>query len=146
MQPHSRKHVSEDEVHAFRHVALAGMRLLRVIAEVATLEHAANDLAQDEGTQNRSVCAPANEEAFDVRLAASFHPTGERGGVGGRQHPAVMERATQPVPRNDLRTVTVCRFAEVDAFTDFERLFLIRFGHAVPTIPERPTPPSRPTS
>src|SRR5437879_4189937 len=87
MQSHRRKRMSEHQAHSFRHVALSGIGLLSVITEVGTLKHAPNDLAQDQGAQNGSACAPANEEAFDIWLAASFHPPGERGGVGRWQHP-----------------------------------------------------------
>jgi hypothetical protein len=47
-----------------------------------------------------------------------------------------MERATESVRRNDLRAVALRRLAEVDAFAHLERIFGIRFRHAVPTIAE----------
>jgi hypothetical protein len=128
--------MSEHEAHALRHVALLGVRLLRVIAEISAVKHPANDLAQDEDADNGPVEDPADEEALDVRLAAAAHPPGEGVRVGGWQHPALMERATQPVRGNNLRAVALRRLAEVDAFAHLERIFGIRFRHAVPTIAE----------
>jgi len=107
------------------------------------MKHSADDLAQDEDADNGIVEEPADEEAFDIRLAAAGHPPGEGFRVGGWQHPASMERATQPVRRNDPRPVAPRRLAEVDAFTNLEGPFVIRFRHAVPTIPEPRSPPSR---
>jgi hypothetical protein len=136
VQFHGRKGMSEHEAHALRHVALPMMRPLSVVAEVGGLEHSANDLAQHEDADNGIVEEPADEEAFDIRLAAAGHPPGEGFRVGGWQHPASMQRATQPVRRNDPRPVAPRRLAEVDAFTNLEGPFVIRFRHAVPTIPE----------
>jgi hypothetical protein len=56
------------------------------------MKHSADDLAQDEDADNGIVEEPADEEAFDIRLAAAGHPPGEGFRVGGWQHPASMER------------------------------------------------------
>src|ERR1700674_3725238 len=130
--------MSEHEAHALRHMALPGVRLLRVIAEVRAVKHSADDLAQDEDADDGVVDEPADEEAFDIGLAAAGHPPGEGFRVGVWQHPASMERATDPVRRNDLRPVALRRLAEVDAFTDLEGPFVIRFWHGGPTPPQTP--------
>src|SRR6202165_5770717 len=110
--------MSEHEAHALRHLALPGVRLLRVIAEVRAVNHSADDLAQDEDADDGVVDEPADEEAFDIGLAAAGHPPGEGFRVGGWQHPASMERATDPVRRNDLRPVALRRLPGGDAVTD----------------------------
>jgi hypothetical protein len=135
MQSHGRKRMSENKAHTLRHVTLAGMWLLCVITEVGTLKHSTDDLAQDEDADDCPVGGAARKKAFDIGLVAAGHPLREGLGIGRRKHPAVMERATEPVRRNDLGAVTTCGSAEVDAFTDLEGRFLFRFGHAVPTIP-----------
>src|SRR6202165_2710195 len=134
--------MSAHEAHALRHVALPGVRLLRVIAEVRAVKHSADDLAQDEDADDGVVDEPADEEAFDIGLAAAGHPPGEGFRVGGWQHPASMERATDPVRRNDLRPVALRRLAEGDAVAALEAPFLMRFRHGVATIPEPRPPPS----
>jgi hypothetical protein len=136
--------MSEHQRHALRHVALTAGGLLGVVAEVGALKHSADDLTHDEDANKRIVDEPADEEAFDSGLAAASHPPGEGFRVGGRQHPASMESAAQPVRRHDLRAVGCRRLAEVDAVTNLESI--LRFGHAVPTIPEPRSPPSRRTS
>src|ERR1700737_5599356 len=134
--------MSEHEAHALRHVALPGVRLLRVIAEVRAVKHSADDLAQDEDADDGVVDEPADEEAFDIGLAAGGPPPGEGFRVGGWQHPASVERATAPVRRNDPRPVAPRRLAEVDAFTNLEGPFGTRFRPAGPP-PTKPPPPPR---
>ena len=119
--------------HAFRHVALPHVGLLGVIAEITALEHAANDLAQDEDADNRPVGKPANEEALDVWLPAAIHPPDEGRRVSWWQNPAAMDVATEPVRRNQLQAVAARRFAQVHTRTDLEGALRIRAGHAGPT-------------
>src|SRR3979411_924018 len=142
MQLHGRKRMSEHEAHALRHIALPGVRLLGVIAEISAVEHPANDLAQDEDADNGVVVRPADQQALNVWLAAAGHPRGEGFRVGRWPHPAAMERAAQPVRGNELPAVALLRPAEINALAELEGLLVIRFRHAVPTIPELGSTPN----
>jgi hypothetical protein len=84
MQPHGREHVSEDELHALRHIALTDVGLLGVVAKVGALEHSADDLAENEDTKNRSVRDSADDEALHVWLAAAVDPAGKGRRIRGR--------------------------------------------------------------
>jgi hypothetical protein len=94
MQPHGREHMSQDKMHALRHVALTDVGLLGVVAKVGALEHSANDLAEDEDTGNRSIRKSAHEETLDVRLAAAIDPACKSRRIRRCHDPASMDGAS----------------------------------------------------
>jgi hypothetical protein len=136
MQLHGGESVPQNQLHAFTHVALAGERLLGVIAEVGALKEPANDLAQREHTGNRAVLEPANKEALHVRLPAAHHPLREGLHVGGRRYPAAMQCTAGGVSRHDLSPVAAGGFAQVDAFAHLKGIVEIRLAHAEPSLAE----------
>ena len=137
MQLHGRKGVAEHQPHPLCHVATAGIRLVRVVAEVGTLKEPPKDLTEGKHADDGAIVEPADEEALDIGLAAAPHPLGERLRIGRRCHPPAMKRSTGLVAGHDRDLVTVRRLAKKDLLTDFEGIREIRFGHAVPSVGER---------
>jgi hypothetical protein len=136
MQFHGGERVPQHQLHALDHVALAGKRLLGVVAEVGALKEPPNDLAERKHAGNRAVLEPANEEALHIRLAAAHHPLREAARVSRRGHPAAMQRSAGSVSRHDLHLVAVGGFTQVDSFADFEGMVEIRLAHAEPSLAE----------
>jgi hypothetical protein len=91
MQLHGDEGMSQYQLQAFRHVALPGMRLLGVVAEVGALKQPPNDLTQGVDTRDRTILEPTDEETLQGGLPAPHHPLSERVGVGGRGHPAAVQ-------------------------------------------------------
>jgi len=134
VQCHAGKRVTEHQAHALRHVTLAVMGPLGVVAEVGAVEHPEDDLAEGEDADNRAVGEPADQEALNVWLATAAHPRDEGSRIGGWHHPAPMECSTGSVQRNDLGRVATRGLPQIDAFTDLEGISLIRFRHAGPSV------------
>jgi hypothetical protein len=136
VQLHHHEGVSQHQLHALPHVALAGKRLLGIIPEVRALKEPPNDLTQGEHAGNRAILEAAHEEALHIRLSAPHHPFGVGARVSRRGHPAAMQRSAGSVPRYDLRLVAVGRFAQVDPLTHFEGMLEIRLAHVEPSLAE----------
>ena len=136
VQPHPGKRVSEHQAHALGHVTLAFMGPTGVVAEVGAVEHTADNLAHGEDAEDGAVGEPADQEALDVRLATATHPRDEGSRIGGWHHPTPMECATGSVQRNDLLGVATRGLPQIDPFADLERISLIRFRHAGPSVAE----------
>jgi hypothetical protein len=136
MQLHGREDVAQYELQPLCHVALPVERTLRVVPHVSALEEAPNDLTQRVDAGDRAILEPAHEEALDIRLPAPHHPLDEALRVGGRGHPAAMQRTAGSVAGDDLRLITVGGLAQVDAFSNFKCAVEPRPRHAEPSLAE----------
>ena len=136
MQFHGCEGMPQHELQTLCHVPLPVERTLRVVPHVGALEEAPNDLTQRVDAGDRAIVEPADEEALDVRLTAPLHPLDEGLRVGGRGHPAAVQRAAGSVPRDDLGLIAVGGLAQVDTFSNFEGATETRLRHPEPNLAE----------
>ena len=114
-RPSAPNAVVEHLLERLAHQALAGVRLVRVVAEIGGLEGAADDLGDREDAGDLAGVGATGDQAQEVLAARAAVELVELVGALGRVGPRPVQAAALAGQREELRPVLAREHAQTDA-------------------------------